>query len=205
MKKAILILFAAILSVNVWADNGDYGDKVKLTESESYALKKPATRASGKGTSMRENIARQKAMDDARGALSQSLEMAIMNASKNLSYEIEEFSASDEDGQSLYEGGSRSNTLSKTISQNVLKGTPIVKEDKFYKKQNRMYTVFVCVEYNGSVEDLAEATVKELRNRIPDKDRSRIDSELDKWQKEIENELEKDSTPITTDDDDDEN
>lgn len=202
MKKVIVIFVALILSVNLWADDNDYGSKIKLTDSEAYALKKPATRASGKGTSMRENIARQKAMDDARGALSQSLEMAIMNASKTLSFDIEQYSASDDDGASLYEGGSRSNNLVKTISQNVLKGTPVVKTDKFYKKKNRMYTVFVCVEYSGGVEEMAEEAVKELKNRISDKDRARIDSELDKWQKEIENELENQSADIPVEDED---
>ena len=189
-----------MLSVNVWADDNDYGDKIKLTDSEAYALKKPATRASGKGTSMRENIARQKAMDDARGALSQSLETAIMNASKSLSFDIEQYASSDEDGASVTDGGSRSNQLTKTISQNILKGTPVVKTDKFYKKKNRMYTIFVCVEYSGGVEELAEEAVKELKNRISDKDRARIDSELDKWQKEIENELENQSVDIPAED-----
>lgn len=189
MRKVMMLLVAVIIGMAAYADDSVYGDKQDLTESQKYALKKPATRASGMGQSMRENIARQKAMDNARGALSQALEMAIMNASKTLSFDMEQYAASDEDGESLYEGGSRSNSIVKTICQNVLKGTPIVKEDKFYKKKNRMFTVFVCVEYNGSESDLAEETVKQLKNRISDKDRKRIDEELGKWQEEIEKEL----------------
>jgi len=189
MRKLMLLLVAVIMGLAVSADDSVYGDKLDLTDSQKYALKKPGTRASGMGQSMRENIARQKAMDNARGALSQSLEMAIMNASKTLSFDIEQYAASDEEGGSVYEGGSRSNSMAKTISQNVLKGTPVVKEDKFYKKKNRMFTIFVCVEYDGTESDLAEEAVKQLKNRISEKDRKRIDDELGKWQDEIEKEL----------------
>ena len=56
------------------------------------------------------------------------------------------------------------------------------------------------MEYSGGVEELAEEAVKELKNRISDKDRARIDSELDKWQKEIENELENQSVDIPAED-----
>ncbi|MDE6741644.1 MAG: hypothetical protein K2J58_04870, partial [Muribaculaceae bacterium] len=120
---------------------------------------------------------------------------------KTLSFDIEKYSASDKDGENTSVGGSRSNNLVKSISQNILKGTPIVKTDKFYKKKNKMYTVFVCVEYNGGVEELAEVAVKELKNRISDEDRALIDSELDKWQKEVENELENQSEGMSDEND----
>lgn len=189
MKKILLLFVVVVMGMAVYADDSVYGDKEDLTESQKYALKKPATRASGMGQSMRENVARQKAMDNARSALSQALEMAILNASKTLSYDLDGYASSDEDGETMYEGGSKTRSITKTISQNVLKGTPIVKEDKFYNKKNRRFTVFVCVEYQGTESGLAEEAVKQLKNRMSDKDRSRIENELGKWQEEIEKEL----------------
>ena len=41
----------------VSAQEDVYGKEMKLTEAESYALKKPGTRAAGKGVSSREAAA----------------------------------------------------------------------------------------------------------------------------------------------------
>lgn len=200
MKKVIILLIAAVLSVNLWADEGEYGDELKLTKSQEYAMKKPATRAFGSGSSMRENIATQKAADDARSALAQSLEMAIMRTAKKLSYDKLTFLQADDDGASMLEGGEKTRDFLKTVCQQVLKGTPVVKMDRFYKKKNRMFTIFVCVEYVGGTETMAEETVKEIKGRISEKDRARIDSELDKWENELKNELENQSDEIPFED-----
>lgn len=200
MKKLILLALAVIVSVSVClADDNPRGSSQKLSDAESYALKKP-TRASGEGVSRKNNVAKQKAADAARSELSQSLEAAILAASKSLSYDLEAYGATDNDGDYKYEGGSRSNALTKMISQNVLKGTPIVKEDIFYNKKNKLYTVVVCVEYNGTIEDMVEDTVQELKSRLSDKDKARVDSELDKWERELTKELDGESSSTNVDD-----
>ncbi len=88
MKKLFLIVLVAFSTLLACAQKEERGSSVKLSDAEAYALKKPTTRASGEGRSPRPNLARQYAVDDARGALSQALEMAILNASKTLSSDI---------------------------------------------------------------------------------------------------------------------
>jgi hypothetical protein len=63
--------------------------------------------------------------------------------------------------------------------------------DKFYNKKKRRYTIYVCLEYNGEVKDMVEKTVKKIRSRIPEQDRKRIDENLEKFEFEIEQELNK--------------
>lgn len=48
-------------SHSLYAQEDVYGDEVKLTEAEKYALKEPGKRASGKGVSQRENAAMSRA------------------------------------------------------------------------------------------------------------------------------------------------
>lgn len=189
MKKIILIFIAVMCSIVAWSDDDERGGKVKLTDAEAYALKKPITRASGEGQSSRPNLARQYAADDARSALSQALESALLRASKNTDSDLSQYLGSDDDAENLYETESRKNNLAKEICQNVLKGTPIVKMDKFYNKKNKRYTVIVCVEYIGDPSDMAKETVKNLKNRLSDDDKKKFESDLDKVEMELEKEL----------------
>lgn len=188
MRKVLLVLISISCSLIAWSDNGR-GSKDKLTEAESYALKKPATRAFGEGQSPRPNLARQYAVDDARKSLSEVLEIALLRAAKNIDQDLAKFIGSDDGGENLYETNESKDNLTKVICQNVIKGTPIVKMDRFYNKKNKMYSVVVCVEYIGEPADMAKETVKNLKDRLSDNDKIKIESNLDMLEKGIEKEL----------------
>lgn len=180
-------------------DDDDRGSKVDLTDSEKYALKKPAKRSSGKGQSFKETSARMQARLAARGNFAEALRAAVVSAAKNVYGEnqqiiTDEYAKDDEGAEDMAthtEAGEKQSTLLKSITNEVIQNTVEVKMDKYYNKKKRRYTIYVCMEYDGEVKDMVENTVKKIRSRIPEKDRKRIDEHLEKFEFEIEQELNK--------------
>lgn len=181
------------------SDDDDRGDKVDLTDAEKYAMKEPAKRKSGKGQSFKETSARMQARLAARGNFAESLSAAVVSAAKNVYGEnqqiiTDDYVKDDEESNELAthnEAGEKQSTLLKSIANEVIQNTVEVKMDKFYNKKKRRYTIYVCLEYNGEVKDMVEKTVKKIRSRIPEQDRKRIDENLEKFEFEIEQELNK--------------
>lgn len=179
-----------------YQDEDDRGKEVKKTEAEKYAEKKPVKRQAGKGVSFKETSARQLARLDARASFAETLSAAITSAAKNVYGELSSFAGDDESGQGVTEGGEKQGTLSKSIANEVIKNTVEVKKNTFYNKKTRRYTVYVCLEYNGEAQDMAKEAVKQVRQRIPVKDRKRIEENLEKFEFEVEKELEKNRTVV---------
>ena len=122
---------------------------------------------------------------------------AVVSAAKNVYGEnqqiiTDEYAKDDEGAEDMAthtEAGEKQSTLLKSIANEVIQNTVEVKMDKYYNKKKRRYTIYVCLEYDGDVKDMVENTVKKIRSRIPEKDRKRIDEHLEKFEFEIEQEL----------------
>lgn len=207
MKKNLLVMAFGMVAMlmltpcisyanNYYQDEDDRGSEVKQTEAEKYAEKKPVIRQAGKGVSFKETSARQLARLDARTSFAETLSAAIVSAAKNVYGELSSFAGDDESGQGVTEGGEKQGTLSKSIANEVIKNTVEVKKNTFYNKRTRRYTVYVCLEYSGEVKDMAHEVVQTVRQRIPQKDRKRIEENLEKYEFEVEKEIEKNRKPI---------
>ena len=167
-----------------------YGQELFKTKSEQLAEEAPGKRASGKGVSFSESAARQLAEMDARAQLSRNLDAAIISAAKVVGFDITQYAGSDGEGMTKTDGGQQANTLSKSISENIISGTNVINTDKYYGK-DRKYTIFVCIEYNGSVADIAKKASEQVKQKISDSDRTKIQKENEKFQQEIEKDLSK--------------
>lgn len=166
-----------------------YGASVFKTPSEKMAAEAPGRRAYGKGVSFDENAARQLAEMDARAQLSRALDAAIISASKAVGFDITQYAGGDGEGMTATDGGRQTSTLAKSISSNIISGANVINTDKYYGK-DRKYTIFVCLEYNGSIADIAQKATEQVKRRISDKDREKLQQENEKFQQEIEKDLE---------------
>ena len=92
------------------------------------------------------------------------------------------------------EGGEKSSSMLKSVANEVIQNTTVVKTDKFYNNKRHRYTIYVCLEYNGDVKELVEQTVKKIRQRVPQDARKRIEENMEKFEFEIEQELNKDKS-----------
>lgn len=191
-----VLMAGTVQTVNAQEDV--YGKEMKLTEAESYALKKPGTRAAGKGVSSRESVAVQVARTQARAAFAEAISSAVNSALKISGFDVSQYAGDDEEGHEVSDGAEKTNTMIKSVSKQVIENTQVVKTNKFFNKKTRKYTVFVCLEYNGDIAKLSKEVANKVSQKISDEQRMKIDFELENFEKEIEKELGNN----TTEDDD---
>ena len=203
MKKTffVLIMFATSLAfiscgstskvpqASKAEQENPYGTSVFKTPSEKLAAEVPGKRAYGKGVSFDESTARQLAEMDARAQLSRALDAAINSAAKKVGFDITQYAGGDGEGMTATDGGRQVNALAESISQNIISGANVINTDKYYGK-DRKYTIFVCLEYNGSIADIAQKATEQVKQRISDRDREKIQQENERFQQEIEKDLE---------------
>lgn len=182
-----VLMAGTVQTVNAQEDV--YGKEMKLTEAESYALKKPGTRAAGKGVSSRESVAVQVARAQARAAFAEAISSAVNSALKISGFDVSQYAGDDEEGHEVSDGAEKTNTMIKSVSKQVIENTQVVKTNKFYNKKTRKYTVFVCLEYNGDIAKLSKEIANKVSQKISDEQRMKIDFELENSEKEIEKEL----------------
>ena len=182
-----VLMAGTVQTVNAQEDV--YGKEMKLTEAESYALKKPGTRAAGKGVSSRESVADQVARAQARAAFAEAISSAVNSALKISGFDVSQYAGDDEEGHEVSDGAEKTNTMIKSVSKQVIENTQVVKTNKFYNKKTRKYTVFVCLEYNGDIAKLSKEIANKVSQKISDEQRMKIDFELENFEKEIEKEL----------------
>lgn len=167
-----------------------YGTEVALTECEQYALADPGRRAVGKGNSYNESTARDLAELDARATLSRAIDAAVESAMKSGSLSYSQYAGDDNSGMSVNDEATKTNNTRSSYSANIIKNTNIVKINKFFGK-NRQYTVFVCLEYNGTVADIAKKAVQNVRQKVSDADRAKIDANLKEFEDNVANNMRK--------------
>lgn len=182
-----VLMAGTVQTVNAQEDV--YGKEMKLTEAESYALKKPGTRAAGKGVSSRESVAVQVARAQARAAFAEAISSAVNSALKISGFDVSQYAGDDEEGHEVSDGAEKTNTMIKSVPKQVIENTQVVKTNKFFNKKTRKYTVFVCLEYNGDIAKLSKEVANKVSQKISDEQRMKIDFELENFEKEIEKEL----------------
>lgn len=182
-----VLMAGTVQTVNAQEDV--YGKEMKLTEAESYALKKPGTRAAGKGVSSRKSVAVQVARAQARAAFAEAISSAVNSALKISGFDVSQYAGDDEEGHEVSDGAEKTNTMIKSVSKQVIENTQVVKTNKFFNKKTRKYTVFVCLEYNGDIAKLSKEVANKVSQKISDEQRMKIDFELENFEKEIEKEL----------------
>lgn len=168
-------------------DNG-YGAEIQKTETELYAEQAPGKRSAANGQAFTKEAAEQLARANARAKYAEAIEAAVISAAKTVYGEISMFSADDKNGEMGTDGNQKQATMVQSVAQQVIAKTNVVKTQTFRAKNNR-YTVFVCLEYDGKVEELAANIAQQVKQRVSDKDRSRIESDLQKFEEEVKFEL----------------
>lgn len=162
----------------------------QLTDVELYAQESPATRSAGVGRAFTESAAEQFARNDARAKFAEAIESAVLSAAKTVYGEIEEFAADMENSEYANDGGQKQNSLQKTVANQTVSNTVVAKKQKF-REQNNRYVVYVCLEYSGDVAELTANIAENVKKRVSDKSRKRIEQNLQKFEDEIALELNK--------------
>lgn len=157
------------------ATQGDVEVNVPCSGVE-FQTDKEYFRANAMGLSTNMNIAKQKAMTEARASLAAAINAKVRTVTDN-------YTSSYQQGETD-ESKNRFQSLTRTVVDQELSGTRVICE-KTMKDPKGNYKVYVALELAGN--EIMEA----MANRVKNDDKLRIDFEYEKFKKVFEEEMNK--------------
>lgn len=165
---------------------------VASTKSQKLAEEKPGTRAFGEATHMNLSFARTYAEGQARAEFARKLSTLVQTASRQAADGALKYSSNAVDAQMGEDQGIRSNAFAQQVADGAINGTIIINTDTF-KKKDGQYHVYVCIEWQGSVAELADNMTKNFKKnveqQVSDEDRVKMEVRYEDFRKSIEEQL----------------
>ncbi len=207
MKK---IIYAAFIAVAVVASGcsskktvtklDDGARLIEKTRSEQMAEEKPEVRAVGQATANDAADARIYAENDARGEFVRKFQSVITTGIRRTQNEAIMSKADENETVRQNDASSERNLMNQTMANMNLSGVVIVNSDT-YKQKNGQYHCYVCVEYRGTVANLANEMASSFSralkkndygdNNISEEERAKIKIRSEEFRKSVIEELEK--------------
>lgn len=196
MKKIIAIsaaafsafLFTACGTSKVQAPSSNassaLGQRIELDPAQEYAEMNPALRDVGVGQHFKEATAKNLAAAQARGAYASTLQAAIIAASEETSVDLTQYAGDDETGKTASDQSSESGDFVRSIAAEIVKNTHPIKSSK-YLLPNKQWKYYVCIEYIGNAEQLAEDVEKKLKEKIAPQQRAKLEQRHEKFRQSI--------------------
>jgi hypothetical protein len=194
MKK--VFIFAAIAACSGVMVSG-CGSGKKVTQGtvvqqnicEEMYEKKPATRAVGQGTHFKEQTARNIAEVQARAQFARAISAQIKTATSEEAVGYDLYSGDVASGNAVSDQGAKQNDFAQSIANETVNSMVVIKTYKLLLPNNQ-YTVWVCMEYQAGVADIAAKVAKRVQQRIPDEEKMKMNFEFEQYRKRIKAELE---------------
>ncbi|MGL4346690.1 MAG: hypothetical protein ACRCR9_01210 [Chitinophagaceae bacterium] len=192
MKKSLLFSMGGFLSLIIMLLMVSCSTSKKLVGADEKVVNRPCTgkeyqsttaiwRATGNGSSPRQDIAQRIAEQNARTQLTRQLSTKIFDAisSSNTQYQLDK---TDE-----YSG--KINSLSEGVAMGVLKGTKIVCDEMRQNTKTGEYISYVCIEFDPKT--VVPSIISAVKQSIGKDDKLKIDFQEEQFRKKMESELEK--------------
>ena len=97
---------------------------------------------------------------------------------------MEKYAADDQSGRSVTDQSGEGNDLAMSIAQQVIRNTHTIKTTR-YLKSNNQFTVFVCMEYAGDENTLVDHIEQNVKDRISQDDRAKIEQRHNQFRQRI--------------------
>ena len=199
MNKTLCMIAIATLALSMGSCGGSKNaasmkneSLVEMTISQQMAEDRPATRAWGEGTNFNQSFAKTYAETRARAAFARMLSSKVTTASRQANDAAQQYSSDGKKGQQANDQGTTSDAFAQQIADSTLPGLVVIKTDT-YRLKDGQYHVYVCIEWQGSVKEMAaeladnySARVKQL---IPDEDRAKMEVRHEEFRKSVEQQL----------------
>ena len=156
---------------------------------DEYAMLDPVKRASGIGTHFKEATATNLAQTNARANLAKALQTMIMAATKTYAGSHELFTADDTESASITDQSAKAEDFELSLAKGLVKGAPIVKKSR-YKTPNNQWKIFVCVEMNASIAEIAAEVAKSYAEKLTPEQKTRIDFDAYKFEESLKEQFE---------------
>lgn len=167
-----------------------YGTQIEATASQKKAFEDPYKRTWGDGTNFNLSRAALHAENQARTKMALAIETSVKAAITDQGFDYNEAHSDGQNGSQADDQGAKANDLAQSIAQQVVKNTHQIHMDTF-KQDDGQYHVFVCLEYGGTVADIAKEAATRVGQQISDAEKVKMNYEFEKYRKSIEEELQK--------------
>jgi hypothetical protein len=151
---------------------------------------KPLTRAVGIGEHFKEATARNVAEVQARAQFARAIAAKIKTSTAQDAGGYSQYSGDRTSGNSVDDQMAKINDFAQSIADEIVAGMVVIKTSK-YILPNQQYKVYVCLEYQKGVAEMATAITKQVAQRISDDQKLRMNFEFEQYRKRIEEELAK--------------
>lgn len=166
-----------------------YGEAVFVDICQTMAEEKPQTRAYGEAEHFNMSTAKNLAAMEARAEFSDRVAVAIRKALEKSTVMDKQNFADENKGAGVADGLGVSNEQIESLSKNVISNTMIIKTSSYYNK-NKMYHVFVCVEYADGLDGMTKDIANGIKQQIPDEKKVELEYRIEEFRKNINEELE---------------
>jgi len=195
MKKFISILFAVTLLCGTSCSSHKAaieGQKMEKSEQQKLAEAKPACRSWGEATQFNQSFAKTYAEGQARAEFARKLASMVQTASRQATDGADLAHSSGEESSQGHDQGITSNAFAQQVADGMVSGLTLISSDT-YKLKDGQYHVFVCMEWQGNVDQLAQEMTKNYRKRVEqqvsDQDRAKMEVRYQEFMKSIEEQL----------------
>lgn len=195
MKKicSLLVLGAILCLVSCSSSKSAIeGKKMEKSEQQKLAEAKPGCRSWGEGTQFSQSFAKTYAEGQARAEFARKLASMVQTASRQATDGADVAHSDGEQSSQGHDQGITSNAFAQQVADGMVNGLTVISSDS-YKLKNGQYHVYVCLEWQGSVDQLAQDMTKNYRTRVEqqvsDQERAKMEVRYDEFKKSIEEQL----------------
>lgn len=186
---ALLLLVAGVSFVSCKGTrNIPDGRLLTVSEAQSLAEKNPGRRAWGSYNSPVQRQAVQGASAYARAEAAAFLKARIKSVLKDHPEMYEQIATSTTDTKSVTDANVVGKSGVDQIIDEIVRGYATIKTN-VYVQDNGSYTAYACVEYIGTLPELAKDVSNSMRQLISNDDKLLMDFNFQKFQEDMEKEL----------------
>lgn len=195
MNKIFSFLFVAVLLCCASCSSHKAsieGQKIEKSEQQKLAEAKPACRTWGEATQFNQSFAKTYAEGQARAEFARKLASMVQTASRQATDGADLAHSNGEESSQGHDQGITSNAFAQQVADGMVSGLTLISSDT-YKLKDGQYHVFVCMEWQGSVDQMAQEMTKNYRKRVEqqvsDQDRAKMEVRYQEFMKSIEDQL----------------
>lgn len=154
----------------------------------TLAEEAPAIRKYGNGQHFKESTAKSIAEAQARASFARSIAAAVITATEEIGVSLDKYAGDDTTGRSVSDQSGEGNDFVMSIAKEVVKNTHPIKTSR-YLKSNNQYNIYVCLEYMGTENQMAEHIEECLKDKISADDRIILEKRHDDFRQRALNAL----------------
>lgn len=161
---------------------------IKVDQCIELQEQAPDRRAWGEGTDYTMSDATAFAQASARTNFAYMIESAVEAGTSHSTQKFNKGSSDGESGGLVSDRTGLDKNLYSVVAQQIVKNTAIIKTSP-YKQKDGQYHVYVCIEYRGTVGDMANSIATKVEDQLSDEEKMRIQFDYQQFKKEIEEQL----------------